>query len=159
MVHINFQDRQERRSVPESLVAMLTEVIEMALEYENLEDYECEVDLTLVDDAEIHQLNLEHRGMDKVTDVLSFPQYDAIKDMEDLPDPMYLGDIVISVERAEHQAKAYEHSFEREMCFLTAHSMLHLFGYDHILEADQKEMRALEEAILEELGILREIQI
>lgn len=159
MVHINFQDRQERRSVPESLVAMLTEVIEMALEYENLEDYECEVDLTLVDDAEIHQLNLEHRGMDKVTDVLSFPQYDAIKDMEDLPNPMYLGDIVISVERAEHQAKAYEHSFEREMCFLTAHSMLHLFGYDHILEADQKEMRALEEAILEELGILREIQI
>ncbi len=157
MVHINFQDRQDRKSVPESLVAKLTEVIEKALEYENLEDYECEVDLTLADDAEIHQLNLEHRGIDKVTDVLSFPQYDAIKDMEDLPDPMYLGDIVISVERALAQANDYKHSFEREMCFLTAHSMLHLFGYDHETEEDQKQMRALEESILEELGITREV--
>lgn len=157
MVHINFQDRQERRSVPESLISKLTEVIEMALEYENIEDYECEVDLTLVDDAEIHQLNLEHRGIDKTTDVLSFPQYDAIKDMEELPDPIYLGDIVISVERAMAQAAEFNHSFDREMCFLTAHSMLHLFGYDHESEADQKEMRALEESILEELGITREV--
>lgn len=157
MVHINFQDRQERRSVPESLISKLTEVIEMALEYENLEDYECEVDLTLVDDAEIHQLNLEHRRMDKTTDVLSFPQYDAIKDMEDLPDPIYLGDIVISVERAMAQAEEFNHSFERELCFLTAHSMLHLFGYDHETEEEQKEMRALEESILEELGITREV--
>ena len=157
MVHINFQDRQERRSVPESLISKLTEVIEMALEYENLEDYECEVDLTLVDDTEIHQLNLEHRGIDKITDVLSFPQYDAIKDMEDLPDPIYLGDIVISVERALAQAAEFNHSFDREMCFLTAHSMLHLFGYDHVSEAEQKEMRGLEESILEELGITREV--
>ena len=157
MVHINFQDRQERRSVPESLISKLTEVIEMALEYENLEDYECEVDLTLVDDTEIHQLNLEHRGIDKITDVLSFPQYDAIKDMEDLPDPIYLGDIVISVERALAQAAEFNHSFDREMCFLTAHSMLHLLGYDHVSEAEQKEMRGLEESILEELGITREV--
>jgi probable rRNA maturation factor len=157
MVHINFQDRQERRSVPESLISKLTEVIEMALEYENIEDYECEVDLTLVDDVEIHQLNLEHRGIDKTTDVLSFPQYDAIKDMEELPDPIYLGDIVISVERAMAQAAEFNHSFDREMCFLTAHSMLHLFGYDHESEAEQKEMRALEESILEELGITREV--
>ena len=157
MVHINFQDRQERKSVPAFLIAKLTEVIEMALEYENLEDYDCEVDLTLVDDAEIHQLNLEHRGVDKATDVLSFPQYDAIKDMEALPDKMYLGDIVISVERAMAQALEYQHSFEREMCFLTAHSMLHLFGYDHETEEDQKQMRALEESILEELGITREV--
>ncbi|SCZ77156.1 rRNA maturation RNase YbeY [Acidaminobacter hydrogenoformans] len=157
MVHINFQDRQERRSVPESLISKLTEVIEMALEYENLEDYECEVDLTLVDDAEIHQLNLEHRRIDKTTDVLSFPQYDAIKDMEDLPDPIYLGDIVISVERAIEQAKEFNHSFERELCFLTAHSMLHLFGYDHETDEAQKEMRALEESILEELGVTREV--
>lgn len=156
MVHINFQDRQERRSVPESLVAKLTEVIEMALEYENLEDYECEVDLTLVDDAEIHQLNLEHRRVDKATDVLSFPQYEGIKDLEELPEPLYLGDIVISVETAMAQAEAYHHSFEREMCFLTAHSMLHLFGYDHETDPQRAEMRALEESILEELGILRE---
>lgn len=157
MVHINFQDRQNRMSIKETLVAKMTEVIEMALEYENLEDYECEVDLTLVDDADIQKLNLEHRGIDNATDVLSFPQYDNIKDMDDLPEPLYLGDIVISIERALEQASEYQHSLEREMCFLTAHSMLHLFGYDHDTDADQVMMHALEESILEELGIAREL--
>ena len=101
---------------------------------------EAEVSVMIVCDKEIQELNLQYRGMDKPTDVLSFP----------MEDEEYLGDIVISLPRARAQAEEYGHSIEREIAFLTAHSMLHLMGYDH-----EDEMFAKQEEILNELGYKR----
>lgn len=104
------------------------------------------VSVLVCDNAAIKELNAQWRGMDKETDVLSFP-------MED--DERILGDIVLSLEKAYEQAKEYGHSPAREIGFLTVHSMLHLYGYDHIEEEDRAEMRAMEEKILTGLGLLR----
>ncbi len=105
------------------------------------------VSVLICDDARIRTLNATWRGIDKATDVLSFP-------MED--DGKMLGDIVLSLETAYRQAAEYGHSPAREIGFLTVHSMLHLYGYDHIEEADRIEMRQMEETILSAIGLLRE---
>ena len=105
------------------------------------------VSVLVCDNARIRELNAAWRNIDKETDVLSFP-------LED--DGKMLGDIVLSLEKAFEQAKEYGHSTAREIGFLTVHSMLHLYGYDHIEEKDRIEMRAMEEKILTELGLLRE---
>lgn len=106
----------------------------------------CEVSVLFCDNAAIRDLNRMWREMDKETDVLSFP-------MED--DSPLLGDIVLSLEKAYAQAEEYGHSTAREIGFLTVHSMLHLYGYDHIEEKDRTEMRAMEEKILQEINLLR----
>ena len=122
---------------------------------------ETEISVLLVDDAEIRKLNGEYRGKDVATDVLSFPLEEELEDdMEPVviggPEGRMLGDIVISVETAEAQAKAYGHSFEREMTFLLVHGVLHLLGYDHERsEADEKKMQAEEKRILDALGSSR----
>lgn len=105
-----------------------------------------EVSVLICDNEAIRELNREWREIDKETDVLSFP-------MED--DSPLLGDIVLSLEKAYEQAEAYGHSTAREIGFLTVHSMLHLYGYDHIEEEDRVEMRAMEEKILTDIGLLR----
>ncbi len=107
------------------------------------------VSVVVTDDAAIQTLNREYRGKDTPTDVLSFPLYDE----DGTLDADALGDIVISLERAAAQAEAYGHSLEREVAFLTAHSMLHLMGYDH--EDGEDEMFARQEAILAGLGLTR----
>ncbi len=104
------------------------------------------VSVLVCDNAAIRELNAQWRGIDRETDVLSFP-------MED--DERILGDIVLSLEKAYEQAEAYGHSPAREIGFLTVHSMLHLYGYDHIEEEDRIEMRAMEEKILTGLGLMR----
>ena len=113
--------------------------------------------------AGIHQTNLEMRGVDRPTDVLSFPMFDLcpgeLPDEEDA-DPatglVPLGDMCISLERAAAQAEEYGHSLERELSYLTVHSMLHLLGYDHLDEGEQKaQMRQREETVMEILGIAR----
>lgn len=111
-----------------------------------------EVSVTVVTDASIHELNLESRGVDRPTDVLSFPVFD-----EDFGvGYAVLGDIVISHETAVRQADEYGHSIEREIAFLTVHSMLHLLGYDHETSPeDEKEMFARQEEILEIMGLAR----
>ena len=110
-----------------------------------------EVSVALVNNDEIHQLNLQHRNMDKPTDVLSFP---LIEDFESIDDNT-LGDIVISVEQAKIQAQEYAHSLEREIGFLTVHSMLHLFGYDHKTPQDEAEMFELQKQILSKMRLTR----
>ena len=130
--------------------------------------YEAEVNLTLTNNEGIHAINKEFRQVDRPTDVLSFPMltYETPGDFsfleeenEDDFDPdtgeALLGDIVISVDKVKEQAASYGHSEEREYAFLIAHSMLHLFGYDHMTEADAAVMEALQSKILEELGIHR----
>lgn len=148
--------------VNESQIAFLRRAVRTALAVEGV-DFPCEVDILVTSDAEIHALNREARQVDRPTDVLSFPAFD-LKPGE-LPGPedadpgsglVPLGDMMISMERVAAQAKEYGHSNRRELAYLTVHSVLHLLGYDHVDEGPMKaQMRAREEAILEELGIRR----
>jgi probable rRNA maturation factor len=110
------------------------------------------IDVALVSDCEIRELNRTHRGIDKVTDVLSFP-------MSDDPAPngrRFLGDVLICESAAQKQAEEYGHSFERELAFLTVHGVLHLLGYDHGTESERAVMREREEYIMERLGLFRQ---
>lgn len=120
-------------------------------------DENYELSITLVDNKKIQEINRDYRSIDQVTDVISF----AIEDNddeefwdffeeEDFPIPRLLGDIFISIDRTKEQAKDYGHSFERELGFLVVHGFLHLNGFDHQTEAEEKEMFALQEKILKE---------
>ena len=134
---------------------LIEKVISEALRYEGVND-NTEVSVTIVDNEEIRKINNKFRNIDRATDVLSFPLIDF--DNESLPDDgskIYLGDIIISIERAKEQAKEYGHSIDREIGFLTAHSMLHLLGYDHMVPEEEKEMFAKQEEILNNLGLRR----
>lgn len=114
-----------------------------------------EVSVTFTDNEGIHALNREYRNVDRPTDVLSFPLSDG-EDYDTDGDAVLLGDIVISLERAQTQAEEYGHSFEREVAFLTVHSMLHLLGYDHETSPeDERDMFARQDEILISAGITR----
>lgn len=116
-----------------------------------------EISVTIVDDETIHELNLKHRGIDRPTDVLSFPLgVDGVYDINNDTGARMLGDIVISIEHAYKQAELYGHSLDREIAFLTVHSMLHLLGYDHEPGGlDLVRMREKEESVLTQLGLVR----
>lgn len=119
---------------------------------------DCDISVTVTDNIHIHELNREYRGVDRPTDVLSFPMYSFTDDdmPEEGPAPVVLGDIVISAERAKEQAVEYGHSFQREISFLTVHSVLHLLGYDHeVSEEAENKMFSLQDKIMDKLGILR----
>ena len=134
---------------------LIENVISEALKYEGVSD-NTEISVTIVDNEEIRKINNKFRNIDRATDVLSFPLIDF--DNEDLPDDgskIYLGDIIISIERAKEQANEYGHSLDREVGFLTAHSMLHLLGYDHMVPEEEKVMFAKQEEILSNLGLKR----
>ena len=142
--------------------ALIRKAIRTALAAEGV-DFPCEVDVSVTNDASIHQINLDMRQVDSPTDVLSFPAFDLLPgrlpDGEDA-DPatglVPLGDMVISLERVRAQAKEYGHSNRRELAYLVVHSVLHLLGYDHLDEGEQKaQMRAREDAIMAELEIVR----
>ena len=149
--------------VPEGLEDLLSNVITAALNAEQVEA-PCEVNVLVTDDAAIHQINLDMRDVDKPTDVLSFPMFDlnpgehpGEEDADPATGLVPLGDMAISLERAREQAARFGHSVEREVCYLTVHSVLHLLGYDHLDEGPMKEqMRGREEDILSALGITRE---
>ena len=139
------------------------------LEEENC-PYETQINVLLTDNAGIRGFNKEYRNIDRETDVLSFPNLDfetpaafeIDEDREaDYFDPetgeLILGDIIISVDRVKEQAESYGHSRKREFAFLVAHSMLHLCGYDHMEEAEAAVMEAKQEAVLQKLGITREV--
>ena len=114
-----------------------------------------EVSVTFTDNEGIHALNREYRNVDRPTDVLSFPLSDG-EDYYTDGDAVLLGDIVISLERAQTQAEEYGHSFEREVAFLTVHSMLHLLGYDHETSPeDERDMFARQDEILISAGMTR----
>lgn len=116
-----------------------------------------EVTVTFVDNAQIRELNRTHRKVDSDTDVLSFPLGEnGIYDKNFETGAYMLGDVVISLEKANAQAKLYGHSFRREIGYLTAHSMLHLLGYDHVNnDIEAMKMREKEEAVMQSLGLSR----
>lgn len=116
-----------------------------------------EVGLTLVDDAAIQEYNRDHRGIDAPTDVLSFALDEGDPDPADTADlPHLVGDVIISVQRAEVQRCEYGHSLEREMVYLMVHGLLHLYGFDHGTDEEKTVMRGREEAIMTELGLGRD---
>ena len=146
-----------------SLRAFIRRVIRTALAAEGI-DFPCEVDVRVTDNARIHQVNLEARGVDRPTDVLSFPAFDLTpgelpgeEDADPATGLVPLGDMMLSMEQVQAQAKEYGHSGRRELAYLTVHSVLHLLGYDHLDEGPQKaRMREREEAIMAELGLGRQ---
>lgn len=156
MLTFQTENEQDKIQVPDSILSLMTRAAEETFIFEGFEEADAEVSLTLTDNEGIRVINLEHRSKDSATDVLSFPQYESLKDQEEIEeDYLYLGDIVISVEKALEQSETYGHSFEREMCFLVVHSMLHLLGYDHMTPEEETEMKALQDAVLDQMGIRR----
>ncbi len=145
--------------------AQIRKTIRTALELEGV-TLPCEVDVLLTNDEGIHAINLDMRGVDRPTDVLSFPEFDLVpgepptQEDSDLLDVatglLPLGDMVLSMERIAAQAEEYGHSRKRELSYLVAHSVLHLLGYDHLDEGEEKaRMREREEAIMAALELTR----
>ena len=154
-IYIDYSNEQDKLSPPENFEELVEKCARAALEEEQIED-DAEVSVTLVDNERIRELNNEFREIDRETDVLSFPLGDENR-FETNPDTdaILLGDIVISLEKAQSQAEEYGHSFLREVSFLLTHSLFHLLGYDHMTPDEEKEMFAKQEKVLEKLGITR----
>ena len=157
-VTVYFTNKQEKKKVGYRVRLLIETAIEKTLAHERFRK-DAEVSVSFVDNEEIHKLNLEFRGKDKPTDVLSFPMWEDDElgaDIDPALGAVMLGDIVISTERAMEQAEEYGHSFTREVCFLAVHSTLHLIGYDHeTSEADEKYMNDTQEKILAKMGLRR----
>lgn len=168
MIYID--NRQNKILVNENTIKTINKIIEYALKEEEV-NVDTEVSVIFIDNDTIREINRDNRQIDKVTDVLSFPMLDypsktVYKEVyksykfnpSDLDDgKLVLGDIVLSLERAKQQSEEFGHSFLREVCYLTIHSVLHLLGYDHMEEDDKPKMRKREEEILEKFNIRREI--
>ena len=162
------ENKQEKLEVTEELINKITEVSEFALKEEGVTE-EYQISLLFVDNEEIREINKETRNIDRETDVLSFPMLDfeegkVYKDMyigfefdETYKDgnELVLGDMVLSLEKAKEQSIEFGHSYEREVCYLVIHSILHLLGYDHMIEEDKVKMRGREEEILRKFNIER----
>ena len=153
-VKVNITDQQKRIKLPTGTRLLIRKACNATLKNEGFED-SAEVDVTLVNDEMIQQINKEHRNIDSSTDVLSFPLGEnGVYDTDPENGAKMLGDIVISVEHAIAQADLYGHGLEREIAFLTVHSMLHLLGYDHVNGGlERTVMREKEENILDMLGL------
>lgn len=160
-------ERESDIPLPFSEQEVAEAVITETLDFEDC-PYEVQVNIILTNNEEIHQINLEHRGVDAPTDVLSFPMIEyaypsdfTVLEAEGMdsfdPDTgeLLLGDIVISVDKVIEQAEKYNHEVKREYAFLIAHSMLHLFGYDHMEELERETMEHKQEEILKRLNITR----
>lgn len=149
---------------PQSVREQIERAVLAALEGEEV-DVPCIVEVCVTDDAGIRETNRDTRGIDRPTDVLSFPMFElkpGEKPRADWADPdtdkVFLGDMMLSLERVRAQAEEFGHSPEREVCYLAVHSVLHLLGYDHVDEGPMKaRMRVREEAILGSLGITRRL--
>ena len=153
-MEIYFDD--ERGDLDEKTEKYMRKSAEECVLREGLDAERCAVSVTFTDKDGIKELNRDYRGVDSVTDVLSFPQYD---DFEEIPGEgeILLGDVVICRERAAEKAREFGHSLDREMIYLFTHSILHLLGYDHMEEEEKREMRLKEEEVMDFLGLSREV--
>ena len=150
-------DEQKEIPLPRGTKLLVRRCCKAVLAEEKM-DGKAEISVTFVDNAAIHELNKQHRNIDRETDVLSFPLGENGEyDINPSNGAKMLGDIVISAEKAVEQAKLYNHSLQREIGFLTVHSMLHLLGYDHELGGlEEVRMREKEEKVLTKLGLKRD---
>jgi probable rRNA maturation factor len=155
-IKVRISNEQKEIKIPTGVRLLVRRCCNAVLTFENFSE-PAEISVSFVDDEEIHQLNKLHRNVDRSTDVLSFPLGEnGVYDKDPGTGMCYLGDIVISVPTAVRQAHTYGHTLQREIGFLTVHSMLHLLGYDHVnggIEA--VHMREKEERVLTELGLKR----
>ena len=154
---ISMENAQDKIVLGEYLEKRLQDGLNAVAKLHNLDDM-TEVDITIVDDEEIHQLNRDYRNVDRPTDVLSFA---LDEDDEDEPELLegqlhLLGDIIISAETATRQAEEFGHGLEREIVYLAVHGLLHLLGYDHMVEEDKVVMRAKEEEALRAINLAEE---
>src|SRR5690554_3920437 len=148
-MEVLFDNRQDKIKIQKSTEDLLEKVIETSLKMENMSlDYE--ISVSFVTNDEIRELNSQFRNIDKETDVLSFPLEDEFE-----TGIRILGDIVLSVEKAMDQAEEFGHTVERELAYLTAHSTLHLMGYDHMNDDEKSIMRQKEKAIMKALQIFK----
>lgn len=163
MAELIIENEQNKIEFTDKMQELMQSVCDETLRYEEC-DFDAQISITLTDNDEIQAINSEHRGIDKPTDVLSFPMLEFDEDGQiidnefeyDENGAIMLGDIVISLERAKAQSEEYGHSLDREIAFLCAHSMLHLLGYDHVnSEEEEKVMFTKQEEILNNLGITR----
>ena len=146
-------NEQDKIEIPADWEAKINEVAAICLREEEI-PAEAEVDLLFVDNEAIREMNRDYRDIDRATDVLSFPMYEADEAIDDEEEILF-GDIVISLERAQEQAEEYGHSLEREVMYLLVHGLLHLSGYDHMEEEEKRVMRAQEEKLLAVIGAIR----
>ena len=154
-IMIYFLNDQEKFSITYKQKMLVRRAVEATLVYEGYKN-NAEVSVTFTDNEKIQKINNEFRGMDKPTDVLSFPlvDYDGIDALPIDDIDGSLGDVVISLERAKEQSEEFGHSFEREIAFLTVHSMLHLLGYDHVnSEEEELDMRKRQSDVLKLMGL------
>lgn len=159
---VSIRNNQEKLKVTKAMRDTVKAAVKSSLDFMKFGD-RFEISVMFVDDEEIRVLNKLHRNIDRSTDVLSFPMYEYDEEgniVEEYSDfnkngDLILGDIVISLEHALAQSEEYGHSFERELGFLTVHSMLHLFGYDHMTKEDEEEMFSYQEEILSGMGLER----
>ena len=154
IVYENIQEKEEFNKI-------ILKVLDTCFEKESLDVENWYINIILTTPENIQKINNDFRGIDKQTDVLSFPMFEK-EDLEAIVEnnnnnnlENILGDIVISIQRVEEQAKEYNHSFERELSYMVVHGFYHLMGYDHMEEEDKKEMREKEELVLKILDIGR----
>ena len=148
-MEIYYDDRQDDIKITDEIKNLIEKSIAAVLKVEGL-DENVEVSVSFVGDEEIRDLNRDYRGVDKSTDVLSFPMDDEFIIVSRI-----LGDVIINTRRVMEQAEELGHSNERELSYLTVHSILHLLGYDHMEDEDKKEMREREKLAMKELSIYR----
>lgn len=169
MVELIIENEQDKEEITPEIERLTAKVCDVVMMFEKC-GFDAEISFTFTDDEKIRIINKEHRGIDRATDVLSFPMLD-FDDKENLYEAEFddiefnlemdgklvmLGDIVINAQRARSQSEEYGHSFKREIAFLTAHSMLHLLGYDHVgSEEEDRIMREKQNAVLNYLNIKR----
>lgn len=152
-MEIYIDNRQEKVEISEQINDIIEDVIREIL-LDELDSLDYEISISFVDNDEIQLLNSQYRNIDRDTDVLSFPM-----DQEfDIPGNSILGDIIISMEKAVEQAQEFSHPLEREIAYLTAHSVYHLLGYDHMQEEEKKEMREKEKYIMKKLKIFKNVK-
>lgn len=151
---VNYNQNDENANLQQDI----NNILKTALEFANKTD-RISVNIVDISPEEICELNKKYRGVDRVTDVLSFPMIEDFNKIEEEPDYILgecnIGDIYINPQRAREQAEEYGHSFQREYCFLVLHGFLHLLGYDHIKKDDEKVMTGLQNRVMEHVNIRR----
>lgn len=150
MIEVLYDNRQDFMEITEENMKSLEKAIAKTIEVEQAEG-DFEVSVSFVTNKEIKELNKVYRNVDQETDVLSFP----MDDDEDCEGVIMLGDVILSTEKIIEQAAEFGHSLEREMIYLTVHSMLHLLGYDHMDEVEKEEMRSREKEVMKALQLFK----
>lgn len=157
MYQLEYLDLQENNEYED----IIKKIVEQCFKEEKLENSQLYISITLTTPENIHKINNEYRNVDRPTDVLSFPMFEKEEieqkiENNDFEHEDILGDIIISIEQVEIQAKEYGHSFERELAYMMVHGFYHLMGCDHMEEEEKNIMREKEEKVLEKLGIRRD---